>query len=339
MSMKTNLSGRLRNTSLPANHGFMPLFEAVVNSIHSIEEQSEDMSEGRIDIEVVRSSQGNLDLKKGEQQIEKIIGFKITDTGIGFNEQNMKSFETLDTDHKVNKGCRGVGRLLWLKAFERVNVHSSYEDNGALLLRTFNFNANFGVHGSSNSNAESLERKTTVELEGFDETYRSAAPKTLNPIAKSLLEHCLWYFVRDGGAPAISIKDGEESVLLDNLYDEYMHDSAQTEEMKIYGQSFSITHIKFRASSVKQHALSFCATNRLVKEETLNNKISGLYGNISDQNGNFVYSCYVSSPYLDEKVRSERTGFNIEENVGNLFEDKEISFQKIREAIRGGPAF
>jgi hypothetical protein len=29
----------------------------------------------------------------------------------------MLSFETLDSDHKARLGCRGVGRLLWLKAF------------------------------------------------------------------------------------------------------------------------------------------------------------------------------------------------------------------------------
>ena len=38
MSMETNLQGRLRNTSLPYNQGLLPLFEAVINSIHSIEE-------------------------------------------------------------------------------------------------------------------------------------------------------------------------------------------------------------------------------------------------------------------------------------------------------------
>ena len=35
MSLQTNLKGRLRNTSLPKSHGLMPVFEAVVNSIHS----------------------------------------------------------------------------------------------------------------------------------------------------------------------------------------------------------------------------------------------------------------------------------------------------------------
>ena len=39
MSLHTNLQGRLRNTSLPKNHGLLPVFEAVVNSIHSLEEK------------------------------------------------------------------------------------------------------------------------------------------------------------------------------------------------------------------------------------------------------------------------------------------------------------
>lgn len=47
MSLQTNLKGRLRNTSLPKSHGLMPVFEAVVNSIHSIEEM-DNASEGKI---------------------------------------------------------------------------------------------------------------------------------------------------------------------------------------------------------------------------------------------------------------------------------------------------
>ena len=39
MAMTTYLKGRLRNTSLSKTRGLFPLYEAVVNSIHSIEEQ------------------------------------------------------------------------------------------------------------------------------------------------------------------------------------------------------------------------------------------------------------------------------------------------------------
>ena len=36
MNIMTNLPGRIRNTNLPKSHALLPLFEAVVNSIHAI---------------------------------------------------------------------------------------------------------------------------------------------------------------------------------------------------------------------------------------------------------------------------------------------------------------
>jgi hypothetical protein len=37
----------------------------------------------------------------------------------------MPSFETFDSDLEIDLGCRGVGRLLWLKAFDKVSVRSA----------------------------------------------------------------------------------------------------------------------------------------------------------------------------------------------------------------------
>ena len=322
----------MRNTSLPAKYGLLPLFEAVINSIHSIEEVTNNMSEGQIDVEVIRSGQGILNLQDNQDIVDRITGFKITDNGIGFNDTNMKSFETLDTDQKVDKGCRGVGRLLWLKAFKRVKIVSIYDADGSFKKREFVFDAKLGVHSVNEDNIDTAARKTIVELQGFEDSYKSVAFKKLPSISKSLLEHCLWHFMRDGGCPAIQVIDGNDTIALDEVYNQYMHDAAQTEEIAIQGQNFSITHIKFRDLPAKPHALSFCAANRLVMQESLDNKISGLYGKISDEKGDFIYSCHVSSSYLDEHVRPERTGFNIEENVEGLFEGKEISLQNIREA-------
>lgn len=335
MSIKTNLSGRLRNTSLPRSHALLPLFEAVVNSIHSIEERATATETGSILVEIIRIPQTSLSLKPQQDVVEKIIGFKITDNGVGFNDDNMKSFETLDTEHKADKGCRGVGRLLWLKAFDKVDVVSTYLAGSQIKSRSFSFNAALGVYNIEDLTDESTKQKvsTTVYLSGFEEDYRAQAQKTIQSISKSLLEHCLWYFVREGGSPTITVQDGDEVISLDDLYDQYMHSSAFSEDVEIQGHKFCITHIKFRASSTKSHALSFCAANRLVKEETLNGKIPGLNGRIGDENGDFIYSCYVSSKYLDDKVRSERTVFDIEENVDGLFDGKEISLKNIRESI------
>jgi hypothetical protein len=112
MSLQTNLKGRLRNTSLPKSHGLMPVFEAVVNSIHSIEEKG-NSDTGKVVLRINRATQESLDFDA--KSLPPILGFTITDNGCGFNETNFKSFETLDSDHKIDKGCRGVGRLMWLK--------------------------------------------------------------------------------------------------------------------------------------------------------------------------------------------------------------------------------
>lgn len=333
MSLHTNLQGRLRNTSLSKSHGLLPVFEAVVNSIHSIEENSSLATRGQITLELIRSSQASLELDT--QESREIIGFRIYDNGIGFDDANMESFETLDSDHKIEKGCRGVGRLLWLKAFNRAAIMSVYRaKTGELLQRTFTFDAKQGVRSAPSIPAtEGSGTQTSILLEGFDESYRSASPKTAQTIADALLEHCLWYFVRGDGAPQIFVKDGEERISLYDLYDGYMHSSAQPESIAIKGRSFELTHIKFRASASKKHSMSLCAAKRLVKEESIQGKIPGLFGKITDASGDFIYACYVSSPYLDERVRSERTSFDIAERFDGIFANTEITLKDIREQV------
>jgi hypothetical protein len=175
MSMNTYLKGRLRNTTLHRNQGLMPLFEAVVNSIPSIAESSKDPAYGRIEIEILREAQGKLAFdqgkaKRGAPPQEPIVGFKISDNGIGFNEKNMESFETLDSDYKAGQGCRGVGRLLWLKAFEAVNISSVFSTpDGKASNRTFTFTATQGVGNKVISEAKpSSSPLTVVHLTVFE---------------------------------------------------------------------------------------------------------------------------------------------------------------------------
>ena len=344
MSMETNLIGRLRNTSLPASHGLMPLFEAVANSIHSIEEAGLLPRDGCISIEIIRIPQTALNLaedtrKRGPEANEEIIGFKIVDNGVGFNDANVKSFRTLDSDYKANKGGRGVGRLLWLKAFRNASIDSIFIDKeNNLTRRTFNFGTPSGVLDELVSNANGKERLTRVHLDGFEKKYRDASPKTARPIADSLFEHCLWYFVRDGGAPKISVIDDDASVDLDAVYDEHMVSSAESETVQIKGVNFELTHIKLRANSTRQHIAAYCAANRVVQEENLRGRIPGLFGTLSDDRGTFSYQCFVSSPFLDENVRSERTSFDLDEKPLEMFADTDIALEDIRSLVNSRAA-
>jgi hypothetical protein len=339
MNMQTNLLGRLRNTSLPLTNGLLPLFEAVVNSIHSIEERGLSTEQGRITVEIVRrqkTAQFEFEPKKrrGPDALEEIVGFKVTDNGAGFTAANMDSFQTLDSDYKALKGCRGVGRLLWLKAFRRVAVESFFADNnGIWKKRTFNFDA----CGVSNEQLETvsgdIEPITTIHLDGFFARYRESSRKTSAAIAESIFEHCLWYFVRPGSAPSVEICDDGETISLHDLYEKAMHSSAIAETVEIKNRLFELVHVRLRSSSTSAHVIAFCADNRLVLEEKLEGKLPGLHGRASDSKGQFYYACYVSSDFLNEVARPERTGFDIEENIEGLLKDTEISLSDIRREV------
>ena len=274
-TMPANLAGRLRNTPLPLTCGLLPLFEAVVNSIHAIEEANDGESRGQITVEILRKAvQGELALdeekKRGPDALPDIIGFKITDNGVGFTDPNMDSFRTLDSDYKADKGCRGIGRLLWLKAFSKVQVSSVFaKEDDALSQRSFCFDGQSGISKEKVLDDVTANRETTIHLDGFVARYREHARKSARAIGDCILEHSLWYFVREGGAPEITMSDPSqgETIKLDTLYDEHMHASAVSEDIKIKERDFSLIHVKFRAGTQPAHAIALCADNRLVLEE------------------------------------------------------------------------
>lgn len=342
MSLKTNLHGRLRNTSLPTSQGLMPLFEAVVNSIHSIEDYAEktgtDIRKRKISIEVLRKIQTEVDydndtIKRGPTAHSEIIGFKIVDNGIGFNDVNFLSFQTLDSELKVDKGCRGVGRLLWLKAFNNISIVSKYQKDDVFIKRIFEFNAQSGVSNPLDQEIATSDFETVITLNGFKKEYQTTSAKTTYKIAENLLEHCLWYFIRDSGIPIIRIFDKEENIDLDQLFDEYMMESASRDSVTIKEHKFDIVHIKTKPSASKIHSLGYIAASRFVKEESLEQKIPGLYGKLNDGSNDFIYNCYISSEFLDEKVRPERTGLDIIDTAEGLIAETEISYKDIREAV------
>lgn len=104
VSLRTNLRGRLRNTSLSNSNGLMPLFEAVVNSIHSIEDRGIELHVSDIEIQVIRATHQQMRFNKNDQEKPPITDFIIKDNGIGFNDENMQSFCELDSEYKSSRG-------------------------------------------------------------------------------------------------------------------------------------------------------------------------------------------------------------------------------------------
>lgn len=333
--LNTNLVGRLRNTNLPKTQVLFPVFEAVVNSIHSIDERiikskDIDIAESYIKVKIVRQPQSSMDTAL----LPEIIGFEIIDNGIGFNDENFASFELLDSDYKVKYGCKGIGRLLWLKAFKSVSVCSTFSQSEEIKARNFKFNIRNDIHDNTGVVGDSGDKiETTVKLNSIIKEYQTYMPKKASIIARNLLEHCLWYFIRKGGAPNIIVEDADGDISLFNEYDSYMLNASSPDSFTIKSNTFEITHIKLKSSSAIKHSIIYTAANRMVKEEALAGKIPGLYGALNENGEDFYYKCFVSSDYLTDKVNPERLNFNIPESSEGLFSADEISFNEIRSHV------
>ncbi len=338
MALTTSLRGRVRNTSLPKSHALLPLLEAVVNGIQAIDARFGDSAQGRLSVKIERSSQGELDLGPsgpGRSALKPIVGFTVEDNGVGFTDENMISFETLDSDYKAAAGCRGVGRLLWLKAFDRVSVRSVYEDaSGRLRGRQFRFSIDRDVEHIEPPDILA-DAGTVVELDRFKDAYQRSAPKTVEAIAKEVFEHCIWYFLRPGGAPEVTVFDDDDAVPLKELMDDFVFSSMPTTTFEVKGEKFDMVNLCLKSSTRNQTPrLYWCAASRVVSEENLTGKIPGLYGRLKDdQSTDFTYVCYLSSDYLDAHVRADRTAFDIGESVAGTTMEHEISLDDVRTAV------
>lgn len=332
MNLNTSLSGRLRNTTLPRNKVLFPLFEAVVNSIHAIDDrllqdENYNLSDAYVRIKFIRSGQSSImDNSQGE-----LIGFEIIDNGIGFTRNNYNSFQTLDSDYKISKGCRGIGRLLWLKVFSDIQISSKYFEDEKMNNRHFKFNINQGIFDESLTQVERTETITSIKLNNIKSPYNKNMPKSKDIIANKLIEHCLWYFIREGGAPKIQLED-DEIIYMDSIFEDYMINASDQEKITIKSQDFELIHVKLKTTEKNKHRIIYSAANRVVQEE--NCKIPGLFGVLTDGENDFCYMCFVSSTYLTERVTPERLNFNINESsVDDMFLNDEISFKEIRENI------
>ena len=127
MSFTMNLRGQVNQMRLPKSKALWPLFETIVNAIQSLEE-TKNCKKPLITIKANRIEFSQLNTA-GEEEVNHFKEFIVTDNGEGFTEKNYKSFLEGYSTLKIAKGCKGIGRFLWLKAFDEVRIKSIYMEN------------------------------------------------------------------------------------------------------------------------------------------------------------------------------------------------------------------
>lgn len=331
--MNTDVVGRVRNVQLPTSKPLLPLFEAIMNSIHAIEDAK--ISDGRIEIEVVRDP-GNL-FTELERAYADISGFVVTDNGIGFDEHNFEAFSTSDTTYKASRGGKGIGRFMWLAAFESVQIDSVFGFDGDAKRRSFTFRMRgSGIENVRTSAETGLERITSVRLIGFKEKYRAQCPKRLETIAAFIIEEFLEDFV-GSHCPVIILRDRAdgESIPLGYFFDQQMSPNIVIGKFETGGSKFEVLHVRLYSTHIAEHRLCLCAHGRVVIQEKLIGRIPNLLRHLQDEhNEEFTYAAYVNSPALDAGVNADRTAFNISEDRSGLI-PSEITLSEMREAILG----
>nr|DAJ48270.1 MAG TPA: Histidine kinase-like ATPase [Caudoviricetes sp.] len=333
MKFFSNIVGRVRNFNLPKKNALIPLFEAISNSIHAIDELNK--IDGHITVTVSRY--GILGLENDDNKIYgNIDSFEILDNGIGLDDENFKSFMEVDTTHKYKIGGKGIGRFTWLKAFENVEVKSCFLKDNTYYERNFSFNLDNNDISEDTKKSQNNSSFTSVKLISYLTDYAKYLPKTTEDLAEMIIEHFFAQIIGDRFPKIILIDniDKDEVVKLDIL--EYFQNniliSSEIKNFNIDKSVFEIIHTKIKAKdNLKSNKLYLSANGRIVKSEELEKLIVDMNSSFY-KNTDFGYLAILKSDYLDSCVDSGRMSFNIpdeKELIYNITLDEILDACKI----------
>lgn len=335
--VQADLEGIIDSLTDFKSEALTPVFEAIDNSIRAIQDREKAAGKkikGEIIVRIIRDSTVQQDLNQNTDG-KKIIGFEIVDNGIGFDKKNFKSFETPFATTDKSSGRKGIGRMFWLKAFDKVEINSVYSEKDQKKQRHFEFSKKYGIVPKDANFDVNTPQQTVIKLIGFSERYRKkqSAFKRSRTIAERILEYFISYFILET-APSIKVIDSDREISINNLYSEIAKNVVKS-DLKIGRTNFKIVHTKLSPDFNKEHKLIFCGHNREVSELNIETHLGkSPFVDPDYPENEFFYNGYISGKYLDQNVDGSRTSFlipdNEKDNLSGILDT--ITMSKIRES-------
>ncbi len=317
MKHKTiDLTAEVKRATLPDGlQGFLfPMYEAISNAFHSIEDRWENDLEDK----------GRLDVTFDDQAREVTI----KDNGSGFDEANLSAFLTPLTGNKYERGGKGFGRFMAFKVYSRVFYSSGQKKPDGMLTKgcyrydPFSNDDNLiVVKETDGAGAHPHDCGVTVSmrspkadfedyfvLEGKDRKHNHTA----EDIVSAVLDHFLIEFIQKK-VPKHFVLTIQGATF--NLY-KYFHESlavggSRKEEVVIGTETVEITFDYFKVGEehAKKHRLYFYANNRAASD--LENISSGLNSNpFTEMKGEeefrYYYLVAVSSDFFKSSQSRDR---------------------------------
>lgn len=282
MKHKTlDLASEIKRASLPAQlTGFLyPLFEAISNSLHSIEDKyGEDAHE--------------LGLIKIKFDIDR-KSIVIEDNGDGFKADNLNAFLTPFTGNKLKRNGKGFGRFISFKIFERVFYGSPTEfPDGKAKNATFEYlplsidenlteidDINFIEPHRHESGLTVVFHQPKLDYQQYFKfnVEGEKAPYTEEDILIEILDHFLLDFVQNKTPQKFICLIGGVSFNLSEYFTgsvKLADESPVILEIDGKGVEFSLRYMKIDAEKSKRHSLYFYADSRATSD--LENIAKGL---------------------------------------------------------------
>lgn len=301
---------------------YTPLVETVVNAIQAIEAGRVDA--GRVDILVHRSPQQ--ELEGGQPPVES---FTVIDNGIGFNDENRESFDTLYTDQKIAQGGKGFGRFTCLKYFDDLFIESVFDIEDRRRKRSFRMGKKTDIIVDEKvedcPEGEIGSKVTMLKFKG-----RGFPDKQIMTIARTLVERLLPYFIdEEYRCPEIRLaeEDGTGRIILNNFVSNQL--AAMIKEIPLdageinlgstdKAQAFSVRLFKVYSPRNQRSKISLVADRREVTDTAIHHYVPEFVDEFfeegsargDDRDRNYIIKAYVFGKYLDANVSLERGGFD-----------------------------
>lgn len=264
----------------------------------------------------------------------RIKGFSVVDNGIGFNKKNRESFCEYMSKHKVELGCKGIGRFTWLKVFQNIKIESLTETEKV----TINFDKSFSEDEIKVVSQRNDKTETKITFMYVTDTYQNLKKRTdfrvyadLEQIKEDLEIHLM--------AKLFLLKEEKKKTFTINLHlgDKQVYISDKTilqlkkEDFDIMDDnknsySFNL-YYSFLNDERNSKKLHYCADGRAVADFPK----SITFDKLSDKAS---VTMLLTSSYFDDRINPERNQFTFDMHDLNPTLDAPLPFAKINDFLK-----
>lgn len=257
-------------------------------------------------------------------------GFSITDNGDGFNKENRDSFLEYYTDHKLELGCKGVGRFTWLKVFGDVKIESYVEEK----LVTSHFHEGYNDEFFENDYQEKPNYTTKIVFNNCFLAQKELLKLDLKEIKNKILEHFVIKFSMLNNSKRsfvinIGIENEKEKTTITN--GDLFELNKIEFELEEFNSPISFCLYYSINDLLNDSKIVLCANKRAIEDI---NKTKKLINDLCDKKS---IICFIEAKYLDDIVNDTRTGFlfskNNEQTMSKRIKKKNEN-SKIKEFFR-----